>query len=531
MAYRGQIVTLPVGLQGFSGSRNPSKMGPGHFSYVENVDIDGGVLVKEGGADKLNATELESGEMVLAGINWSPSGQLHHDVVIMGNGTALKDTGAGTFATSLVTGLSTPTVYPPFFVPAGGESVGATRKLFMCMESDQMQVVSGTANTMADISAPAADWSASFPIFGVLHNLRLWAGGNANDPHRIYYSTLGAHQDFTGAGSGTLSIYPGEGEALVAGISFRGLLLLFKRPRGIYVVDTRDPTVANWQVQKLNSAVGAAGPWCVVQISNDIVILDQSGNFHLMTAVNDFGDINASNIGVISDIPSFMRSEASLGSIQKAVGAWYPSRSKAWFMVPSAGSLVNNMRIMADFSDPQAGPRFLLSRRDIGSALWMRPDASGVDKPTLGDDAGFVWLMDTEDRNKDGVAYDFAFDTSETDFSFAEPLLGAKSKSGQFLEITADLLNNTQLSITPLWDGEPADPISMVLGGGGAALGSFTLDVDELASAGIITKRVRLTGSGRRLKLMVENTTLDDEVRLSEVKVQFTVADERTQDA
>lgn len=528
MAYRGETVSLPVGAQGFSGSRNPSKMGPGHFSYVEGVDYDGGVLVKDGGAEPLNAVELGSGAAVLSGTNWSPSGGLNHDIVFLDTGDVLKDTGAGDFATTVATGLDEPTVYPAVFTAGGGETVGAVRKLFMYSDANQVQVLPGTTDVMADIADPAADWTAAFPIGGCMHDLRHWAFGVATDPHRLYYTPVGDHEDFVGAGSGTLSIYPGEGEIIVGAISFRGLLLVFKRPAGIYVVDTRDPTIANWRVERLNNAVGVAGPAALAQISNDLLMLDNGGNFHLMSAVQDFGDINTSNIGQISDISTFMRAETSLANLQKAVGTWYAARSKAWFMVPQVGSVINNLRIVIDFADPQVGPRFTLSRRDVGLSLWMRPNAQGVKKPTLGDDEGFVWLMDEEERNKDGEAYDFAFDTADTDLSFAEPSLASKSKNGQFLEIVADVVNESELNVTPLWDGQPATPINFSFGGAGVPLGSFTLDVDALAAAGIVTVRRKLDGSGRRIKLMAENSALDDEVRVSEFRLSFTVGDERT---
>jgi hypothetical protein len=526
MAYRGETVSLPVGAQGFNGSRNPSKMGPGHWSYVEGVDYDGGVLVKDGGAEPLNASALGGGASILAGTNWSPSGGLYNDIVFLDNGDVMKDTGAGTFATTVASGLDTPTVYPPSWSTGGGETVGAARKLFLFNEANQVQVLPGTSNTMADIDTPAADWVAAFPIGGCLHDLRLWAYGVATDPHRLYYTAPGDHEDFPAGG--TLSIYPGEGEMIVACTSFRGLLLVFKRPKGIYVVDTRDPTPANWQVQKLNTAVGAAGPLCLNPISNDLMFLDKGGNFHLMSAVQDFGDINTSNIGQISDISAFMRAEVSLANIQQSNSGWYAAKSKAWFMVPTVGSIMPDLRIVIDFADPQVGPRFTLSRRDIGVSLWMRPNAQGVEKPTLGDDEGFVWLMDEEERNKDGAAYDFAFDTADTDFSFAAPELASKSKTGNFLEIVSDVINETELSVTPVWDGQPSTPINFSFGGAGAALGSFVLDVDALAAAGIVTSRRKLDGSGRRLKLVVENTALDDEVRISEFRVSFNVGDERT---
>ncbi len=59
---------LPVGLRGFHGSPNPSKLGPEHLSFTKNLDIDGGILVKDGGIQKLNASALGSGAAILGGL-------------------------------------------------------------------------------------------------------------------------------------------------------------------------------------------------------------------------------------------------------------------------------------------------------------------------------------------------------------------------------------------------------------------------------------------------------------------------------
>lgn len=530
MAYRGNAATLPTGLQGFSGSKNPSKMGPGHLSSCEGVDIDGGVVVKEGGATKLNEIALGDPSRIVAGTNWSPAPGGQVDVVFLDNGDVLKDEGTGTFPITMTTGLTPPVIYPPVFVTGGNEGDGEPTKLFMFSDSEQVQVVEGDADVMSPISTPALDWASSFPVFGVQHDQRMWAGGNGNNPHRLYYTPSDAHDDFTGAGSGSVSVYPGQGEAIVGAISFRGLLLVFKRPHGIYVVDTADPDDNNWKIQKLNDAVGVAGPRAFTQISNDIILLDQGGNFHLMTGVQDFGDINASNIGLLAEMPSFMRREVSLSNIRMAVMDWYAGKSKAWAMVPLIGATDNNLRIVIDLSDPQNGVRYLLSRRDVGVSIWMRQDATGVERPMLGDDDGFVWIMDEEARRKDDSAYPFSFETSETDLSFAEPNLATRSKNGHFIEVVADLINTTTVNIQPYWDGVPSDPISMELGGIGAALGSFILDTDALGAAGLVTRRKKLTGSGRRIKLAVQNNAIDDEVRLAEMRIIFGIGDERTAD-
>src|SRR5690606_9439057 len=100
-------------------------------------------------------------------------------------------------------------------------------RLFLFSAANQVRVLNGTDNSMATLTAVPSDWSGgAFPTFGVLHSGRIFAGGNSSDPHRIYYSTIGNHRDFSGTGAGTLPVYPGEGEAIVGGMSFRGALVL-----------------------------------------------------------------------------------------------------------------------------------------------------------------------------------------------------------------------------------------------------------------------------------------------------------------
>lgn len=527
MAFRGVSVVLPVGLRGFNGSKNPSKLGPDHLGAAENLDLDGGVLIKDGGALKLNATALGAPSKVLAGINWAPTTSLTDDVVALGNGSVLRDQGLGTFPTTLTTGLGISEEPPPFFMTAGGEAVGSTRKLFLFSLAHQVQFVSGTAGTMAAITTPPADWATSFPTFGVQHAGRVWGGGNATDPHRMYYSMPSNHVDFTGAGSGTISVFPGEGSAIVGGVSFRGLLIVWKFPVGIYAIDTRDPTIANWSVEVISRAVGGVNAQTIFQIENDILYLDAGGNLHLLSATSDFGDLSTSSITKVDELGAYIRATVSLAAIKRAVGCWYAAKHKAWIMFPRIGASNNDLRLMVDFADPQAGPRFLPTTRDIGVSCWMRPDSNKVSRPTLGDAAGFVRLMDRDARNKDGLAYVTAFDTSDTDFAFSSPELGGLMKQNGFLEVTADLVSSTTIQVLPYWDGLPGEPITFVLGSPDVGLDAFTLDTHALSGSGITTDRKPIPGSGRRLKFTVSHAALNVELRLSEFRVGFSVADER----
>lgn len=528
MAYRGSVTRLPIGILGFSGSRNPTQLQAGHFEAVEGVALDGGLLQKEGGAAKLNPSNvLTSGCIV--GFNYSPLADITRDVVLNGGGSIRKDDGTGAFATVMATGLNVDREPPGVFVMGGGEAVGSPRTLFFFSASNQVRAVDGDGAVMSAITTPPADWAGAgtFPTFGVLHEGRMWGGGNASDPHRIYFSTPGDHQNYTGVGSGSLSVYPGRGERLVGGVSFKGLLVLFKYPRGIYLVVTSDPAISGWRVEELSGAVGAVNQSSIVPIDNDVVYMDSGGNIHMLSATNAFGDTETGNIGQNSDIAEFMRSSANLTNIRRAVGVWDAVKDQAIFAFCGEQSADNDIRLHVDFSAPQVGVRYLISRRDQPVALWMRPDAFGVYKPVFGDIAGFVWLMDQEARNKDGAGYEMSFESSNMDFSWIDPRLATLNKTGDFLELVLEPQGDWDLIVTVVWDDVPGPPLLYSMGGDSAPLGTFTLGTHELGTTSIRSIRKRIAGSGRRLRLMVENNGEDENVAIADFLLSFRAMDER----
>lgn len=534
MSYRGLVVPLPVGQQGFSGTENPSQAGPGHFLYVDGVELHANIIRKEGGATKFNASALGGGSVVISGINWTPTPTNRRDVVFLSNGSVLKDTGAGTFSTTLVSGLTSTRDPPPWFLAAGGEAVGAPRKLMLFSATNQVQFVDADGAVMAAIGGPAADWTGAgnFPTFGVLHGLRVWAGGNNSDPHRIYYSTLTDHEDFVGAGSGTIAIFPGEGERLAGAISFRGALVVFKYPQGIYVVNTSDPSPANWSVTPLTRAVGTLNQHTLVQIENDVLYLDVTGDIHALSVTQEFGDYTTSDIGDADSIHAFMSRYVNTSKLRRAQGIWYGRRQQAWWTLPLMGSDDNNLRFItlvenATTQQQPATRRYFMSRRDVAISLWLKPDTSEIPIPVMGDASGFVWLLDRDNRSKDGAGYSMTFETANTDFGFLDQQLATRMKAGQFLEISFEPQGNWDLTVEVFWDDVLTDTLIFNMGSGGAILGSFILDTDILAASSVRSARTKMDGSGRRLRLVGDNSGNGQNVSLANFYVHMSLMDER----
>lgn len=529
MAYRGITTTLPIGLTGLNGSLNIGDLVASDLIEADGVLVEGGTLRKEPGALKLNTSDLDGD--IIAGINWSPIGDVRRDYVVVqysaSNVEVMRDTGTGAFGTEIATALSADDAGDkpnPLWIPAGGEAVGATRKLFLVSPDLAVRYINGD-DTSFTAATMAADWTTDGerPSFGVVHRGRLWLGGNNSDPHRLYATASSDHTDWSTPT--TLSVYPGEGERLVGAVSFRGYLYVFKYPAGIYQIDTSSSTVGDWNARKISGAVGAVSQGTILEILNDVLFLDHAGNFHLLSAVDTEGDVSASNISAQKSMDDFFRRTIDLDRLRRAAGVWDWTRRHALFGLSQAGSTTNDIKIVVDFSDPRQGIRWFTSTRDVTQSLWMRPDSEGGQvRPVYGDDAGFIRLLNQTDRTKDGAFYGMNVLSAPMDFSFIDDRLTDRIKTSQFLDVTYQPVDDTGFTLSVLWDGSVTATVIIEPSQAGAALGSFTLGTDSLGGESgdistLLSRRRRVVGSGRRMQVRVEEDGSSADVQIVRLRM------------
>jgi hypothetical protein len=447
------------------------------------------------------------------------------------------DNGGTTFATTLKSGLNASTSVPQF-VAGGKEAAANNRKLFIFTGGDDpVQVISGDGAVTANLATPPSDWSAgNRPTFGVIHDQRLWAGGNANDPHRVYCSTLTSHEDFTSAGSGSLSIFPGVGRKIVRSISFKGLLVVFKWPAGIYAVNTLDPSNSNWTTSVISETIGAAGPGAVLPIEDDVLFMDPQGNFHLLSAVTQYGDLGSKNLsnggggqGPESvHMDDFARVNFNFSKLYRAQSVYYPSKSEAHFALTTGTETENKLRVVLDFTTGNPSrPRFYTSSRDVCESLWSRQDADGVPRPMFGDADGFAWSLDQATRSKDGTGYTGSFQSGHDDLSWVDKVLATKVKNGRFLELTVDRKGDYDLTVAVIWDGVGVQVVTFNMGSSGSALGVGMLGSMVLGASAALNRKRRIVGGGRRLSLNCFNSGVGQDFAVSRFILHFQVGDER----
>lgn len=524
MPYRGITIPLPLGSDGLTGSKNLANIPPTYLVEATNITYANGTIGKEPGAAKYNSTVISGAPTVHAGWDHVTNALAQRMVVALSDGTLKKDSGSGAFATTLKSGLANAHA---FFCEGGKEVAANSRKLFLFTGVDVVQVLADDAATTSNIATPPADWSGSNqPRFGFLHGSRLMAGGNLNDPHRLYFSTLANHEDFTGAGSGSLAIYPGEGERLVGGISYKGRAILWKYPRGIYLVDSSSTTITDWSVSRLTSTVGGVSPSGYAITENDVLFVDATGAIQSLRAVQEFGDVGGQSLSALALLDPFLRSALNMGALGFTRAIYYASKREVIFALGSTGATtINDRRLVVDLNLPQK-PRFRWSDRDICPALWLRKDTLGVPRPLVGDNAGFVWLLDQEPRIKDGAGYLARFATVPTDLGYLNPGLAQKTKNLEFIRVTYEPLGNWNVNLDVVADNKIVSSLSIALGTSGFVLGIAVLGVDTLGGGGIRTARRRISGRGRRVSVVTSASGPGEDFSIASIEIDCVIGDD-----
>ncbi len=373
-----------------------------------------------------------------------------------------------------------------------------------------------TGNTA--LSVPA-DWTGtSQPAGGVAHNGRMWAWLD----HNVYYSTRTNHEDFQQTGSGIFACYPGEGEKIVAGWSFAGRLYLWKYPQGIYWIDDSDPTVTNWELKRLTKSVGMAGPLGLAQTDSDIIFVAPDGLIHALSAVTEYGDVKSSAI-LPDKIAGFAREKIKISRLQWANAIFYPTKREWHLAHTGSGYSYNNQQLILDLHDMK-NVRYRFVTRDVCESMALIKDSNDLQRPMIGDNAGFVRILDESNRNKDGSPYTAKYRTGDIAF-IGE---GMRRANLQFIEIIFKPEGSHTLTVEVYLDGKYTQTVSMDMGSAtGGSLGSFILGTDTLGGGNIFNTRRKLVGDCRRIQLVGYNSGLNENFSISSHLIGYTIGNER----
>jgi hypothetical protein len=524
MAFSGQSARIVLGRKGLTGGKNPLSMDAASLLQAEGIRFEGEFISKQLGASRYNVTPLAGAPRIMSLWDWDATPSNQYLVAVTSDGKIYRDDGSGTFSVTMKSGLNINRV--THICEAGKEAATLPKKLFFFNGVNPIQVATGTSVTTTDIATPSIDWSGTNqPSFGVPHNGRVWVGGNANDPHRIYACDPDNHEVFTGTKAMSFLVHSSIGQGLNGGISYAGRLILFKRPRGIFWLDDSSLNVGDWRVLKLSDGVGLASPWAVIALEGDVMFKSPAGLYYMLSAVTATGGLTPAPMSNNDDLDVWLRDRVDPGQTGLACMVYHSSKLIAYSSCAQKGSIVNNMTLSYDLK--QTDLRMAYSFRDKVQSLTIKRMSDGSYRLFMGDDAGVVWIGEQEQNNKGGQAYRGLFQLSHTDFSYLDAALADVRKRGKFIVVHFTPQGGHSMSIDILYDGIYSQTVHMPMGAVGAMLNSFVLGSDRLADNITRSRRKRIKGGGFRFSAICYNTGLNEDFHINEFVWQFVPSSRR----
>lgn len=521
--FDGLVADIPLGGDGLTGSQNLALLRPTQLLQAENVTYDEGVVRKEGGSAFYSITPLAGNPTILGGWDWWPDSTSQYMIVVTANGRLVADDGTGAFGQTLL-GPADPGV--PVFVEGGAEAPLNPPKLFV-FGTGFVKVIEGNPLTSHGLTgAVPSEWTNNYPKTACNHASRLWAAVG----HRVYYTRADDHEDFSTGDAGQLAVFPGEGDRIVQILSYKGLLIVWKYPSGIYAVNTTSPTLSNWSVSRISQSIGASGAQNAVMIDDDVLFVDQAGNIQLLSGIQEFGEVGSRDLTHVHDLNPFTRGKVNLSRLAFARAVYYAVRREVHIALTTIGQHMNDARLVVDFNRPGL-PRFRWSPREVCEGLWIRRDVRGISTLVAGSDLGFIRLLDQATRSSDDIGgvplgYLGSIQTAHTDFSYLDPALATRRKEARFLELVLESVGTWPVYADIIWDGRTTQTLTFNFSSL-SALGSFVLGTSVLGGRPIWIVRRRAVGGGHRFSVRLYNSAAGHDFAIARAALYFKPGDER----
>lgn len=328
----------------------------------------------------------------------------------------------------------------------------------------------------------------------------------------------------------TFSIFPGEGDSIICAAVYRGLLFIFKKPFGVYILDGRDPDPVNWTISRYADAFGVASPHSTLQVLGDLIAANSIGSYTSLQASNAFGDFEAGDILANSQVEFYIRSLFNSAGLPYSQSIYYPERKVAYFSGASTSTGARDLILAVDVVRETS--RISVITKDKPNCLALRKDSQGIQRPIYGAIDGFVYLMEQAEYNVAGAPYTGEFQTPYSDFSFAQPELAGKNKLFDWLEVNYVATGNNSFFCDVFVDGTFRQTISFsqFLG---AELDSFILDVDKLAgeASGSRNRKPFQSCTGVRISLRFYNNVANEGFKIERAIIGFRISSEQLSDS
>lgn len=472
---------------------------------AENIfyEFNGGPH-KIGGTEKVNSSAVESGAVITGlydywaqGVGGTPTRRrvLHADTKV------LSDANDGVFSNTLFTGLV-----------SGAVPSYSTFDDILIISSD------ATADVPRSWDQTTAQNLAGSPprfSFSAVHKGRLFAAGNFASPSTLYYSAAFNPEDWTGSGSGSISIDPNDGDMITGIASFKNELIVFKGPNKGSIHRIIGSSPADFSHVTFVSGIGAAWQNSIFKYGSDLGFVSQFGTAHSLNATAAFGDFFETALSRpihkwITDHLNFNRLRYIWATVDSING-------RVIFTLSIDASSTNNAMIMMDYRFNPVRWSYLPSY--AGGSINTFVDTNNIKRVLIGGNDGYVRRANIVNRSLDSTTAISAKVTTPF-MNYGDPML-MKTIS----QASVGIAPKGNYNLTFGWTRDNnAQQTQTVTQGGGDVLGpaddnQFTLGTSTLGGASFVDRYMELEEGGefRAIQYQVTQNGVNEDLEVHSV--------------
>lgn len=319
--------------------------------------------------------------------------------------------------------------------------------------------------------------------FSVEHKNRVFAAGVAANMSRLYYCEHLDHEDWTGAGAGSIDVAPDDGDRIVGLVSHKNQLWIFKGPHrlSIYTLTGSAPTGDDPFTLKpfITKGVGGVNHNAIVPVGGpageDVVFLSPLG-VHSLQATAAFGDMKEGFLS--APIQTHYTDSLNPTALPTAWGVNYTRRQAVVWTVAPRGTTVKRAYLVLHYGfQPMRWARWASYQAANCLAIL---ETSRQHRLFAGTTTGFVEHLDVHDRTLASESgYRARVDTPYLTFGSAVDLKGLAQGVVGFIPKSSNLIVGTTCDAA----AETTQTIDQT--GGGVPLGEFLLGTDTLGSSAL----------------------------------------------
>ena len=312
----------------------------------------------------------------------------------------------------------------------------------------------------------ASNLGGSPPQFSIMvkHQNRLFAAGVASQPSRLYYSESLDPETWSGGGSGSIDIDPGDGDRITGLASHKNELVTFKGPNRLSIHQITGVTPSTFARVPFVDGVGAFNQSCIFRVNDDLVFSDSRG-FHSMTATAAFGDYVEAFLS--RPILKSYQADINLNAMTTIWGANYQARGLAIWTVPASGGTAKNVYYVYDYRF-QPGRWALWTGYQAANCLGTVLDTNRRKQVLAGDLSGYLYRLNAANNSvtNGGTAYTYKVLTPFLNFGSSATM---KNAVHGFLSVAPKGTYSTTFGWTR--DVNAEQTASVAQGGAGSTLG------------------------------------------------------------